>query len=201
MGSEREREDRSVDDTDISQSVDLEFCVDDTALVHRQHGQGAPGMEFRFDSIEKERLNSLIGGDVGSGQDFLDKDFAEGEGLSNSPDQLDTLAHRHKISKVGQVLWVDDGTVERIARVDVNATLTEWMLEGDLDGESLLFGGRSTSGPQQDFKVSDTTQQELLRSSSVDALVAVDDALVLAGAQVVCRSIDHSEYLFLEGIG
>ena len=35
MGSKRDREDRSVDDTDISQSVDLEFCVNDTSFVSR----------------------------------------------------------------------------------------------------------------------------------------------------------------------
>ena len=35
MGSELDREDRCVDNTDVSQSVYLEVCVNDTPLVPR----------------------------------------------------------------------------------------------------------------------------------------------------------------------
>ena len=35
MGSERDREDRSVYKADVSQSVYLEFCVNDTSLLPR----------------------------------------------------------------------------------------------------------------------------------------------------------------------
>jgi len=158
-------------------------------------------MKLRFDNIKKERLDSLIGYDVWSGRNFPSKDFAEWEGLSNLPDQLDTLAHRYQISKVGEILRVNDGIIEWIARVDVNATLAERVLEGYLDSENLFFGGRSTSGPQQDFKMPNATQQDLLCSVPVDSLVAVDDTLVLAGAQVIGRGIDSSKDLALEVIG
>jgi len=47
-------------------------------------------MELRFDSIEKERLDSPIDSDVWPGRNFLGKDFAEWKGLANTPDQLDT---------------------------------------------------------------------------------------------------------------
>ena len=201
MGSGRDREDRSINDTDISQSVHLEFRVNDAPLVPWQHSQTISWMEFRFDRVEEECLDSLISGDVGSGRNFVSKDLAKREGLSNLPDQLDTFAQRHEISEMGEILRVDDGVVERIARVDVCAALTKWMLKGYLDGESLFFGGGSTCGPQQNFEVSDTTQQKSLRSSPVDCLIAVYDALVLARTQVIGRSIDGSEDLVLEVIG
>ena len=158
-------------------------------------------MELRFDSIEKERLDSPIGSDVWPRRNFLSKDFAEWKGLSNPPDQLDTLAQRHQISKVGEILGVDDRIVKWIARVDVNPALAERMLEGYLDNEVLLFGSGSTSGPQQDFEMPNTAQQEFLCSSPVDSLVAVYDALILARAQVIGRGINHSKDLVLEVIG
>ena len=105
-------------------------------------------MGLCFDGIVKEILDGRVRGDVESGYNFLGKNFTQREGLSNPPDQLDPLAHRHKVGPVGEVLRIDDGVVERIARVDVDATLAKWMLEGHLDGDSLLFGGGHTSGPQ-----------------------------------------------------
>jgi len=158
-------------------------------------------MELRFDSIEKERFDTSISSDIWPGRNFLSEDFAEWKGLSNPPDQLDTLAQRHEISKVGEILGVNDRIVKWIARVDVNTTLAERMLEGYLDNESLLFGGGRASGPQQDFKMPNAAQQELLCSRPVDSLVAVYDALVLAGAQVIGRSINHPKDLVLEVIG
>jgi len=80
---------------------------------------------------------------------------------------------------VREILRVDDRIIEDVGAVDVQAALTERVLQCRLDRNDLRFVCTITCQRQQDLHVADGRHEELLCGEVVDRLVALDDLAIL----------------------
>jgi len=119
VGSELERENRSIDNPDVLQAVHLQLGIDDTSLVTRQHSKGVRGMELGDDTAGNKRVDRVVSSDGRTRRGLCTKDVLQWGGSCDLPGKLNALPQHHHIGLMGQVLRIEGGVVEGIVGGDV----------------------------------------------------------------------------------
>ena len=200
VSRELNRENRGVNNPNTLQAVHPQLGIDDTTLVTRQHSEGVRRMELGRDTVGNKLIDRIVSGDSRTRTDFSAEDTAQWGGSCNLPSELDGLPHQLNISPMGKVLRVDDGRVEGIVGGDVQPSMAEWVLKGELDGDRLVATRKVSGSIQQDLDLTDTGREELLGVSEVESFVTRDDTRVSARyeASGVTEAIEN---LLLESDG
>ena len=179
MGGEREREHRRIHNPDVRKPIDLEVRVDHAARVERQHRARRRRMVLSPDRRRKPRVPVVVALHARAGRRLLPDRAAQRGGLADLARELQALAEDDDVGGVREVLRVDRGRGEGVARGDVEPALREGVLERGLDGD----GARAGEG-EEDLDLADRAREEGVDGGVVDELVALLDCGVGAGAEV-----------------
>jgi hypothetical protein len=181
VSSELNRENRSINSPNVLHAVNLQLGIHDTSLVKRQHRKGIRRMELRGDTVGNIRIDLIVGSDSRTRANLVTKNALQRIGSSDLPRKLDAIPQHRPIGSMRQVLWVDSGIVKGAVGGDVQPSLTERVLEGDLDRDRLGAALQVSGGIQQQLDLTDRAQQDVVGVRGVESLIAIDHALVLAG--------------------
>ena len=198
MGSELNRENRGINTPDILQAVNLQFGIDNTSLGKRQHREGICGMELRRDIVGNVRVDRIVSSDSRTGGNFAGENTTQWGGSCKCSSELDTLPQQLYIGPMRQVLRVNRRVIEGIVGGDVQPSLTEWMLKGELNGDRLITAPEVPGSVQQQLDLADGAHEDILGVSFVESLVALDNTWILAGNELGYGVVEVGENLLLE---
>lgn len=138
-------------------------------------------MELRLDTVGDEIIDVCIAGDGGSWADLIAEDSAERWSISNLPGKLDSLPHQCHIGRVGQASGIESRGIEGVISCDVQSSLAEGVLEGELDGDRLGAAPGISGNKQQKLDLAKRAQQEIVGICEIECFVTFDNTRILAG--------------------
>ena len=179
VSRERDGEHRGICDADVGQTVDLQVLIDDTALFKRQHGARARRVILGSNVLGEPGVPVLVRLDTRSRHDLVANDSAERSSGTDLARKLQALAEDDSVSSVREVLGINRGLGERIARGDVDPALGEGVLERRLNGDNVR-GAAAAGEREKDLDLADGAREERVQRGVVDRLVALDDSGIRA---------------------
>ena len=177
MCGDRDGEDGCVDDTHVTEAVNLEVCVDDAALLAREHRARRAGMVLRPGVLLHPRLPLLVALHVRARLDLVANERLERVRRGDLAHELQALAEDDGVGGVREVLRVNNGIRERVCGGDVESAVGEGVLDAGLDGDDVRVVGPSAGELEEDLDLADFAWEDCVERGLVNRFVAPLDGV------------------------